>query len=83
MSEEGAILEFINDTEITAAIKAKIIVHEFLGAFKIHVETHEGNVVLTGEGLSGEAQDLAKKIATDTEGVVKVFTSWEQEEILD
>jgi hyperosmotically inducible protein len=83
MNEEGVILEFINDAEITAAIKAKLVVHELLSAFKIHVETHEGVVVLTGEGLSTEAQDLATNIAKDTEGVVKVFTSWEQDEILD
>lgn len=83
-SIKDQIVEYLSDAEITAKIKAKFAVDDILNAIEIHVDTNNsGIVVLTGHGHSAEAQNRAKEIAEHTEGVRMVFTSWEQESVLD
>ncbi|MFN7038201.1 MAG: BON domain-containing protein [Alphaproteobacteria bacterium] len=83
-ADDTTISEYINDSLITAKIKAKFEAENILNFFKIHVDTNnDGIVVLTGEIHDIQAQRRAKEIAENTEGVRKVFTSWEQEAALE
>lgn len=67
--------EYIDDSSITANVKAAIIDTPFLKAYQIHVETFQGVVQLSGFVDSKSHSISAETIAKSIEGVKKVKNS--------
>ena len=64
--------EYIDDSVITAKIKAKLAADDFLKSFQIGVESRKGIVQLSGFVNSQNAVDKAGEIARGVEGVKSV-----------
>jgi len=64
--------EYIDDSVITAKIKAQLATDDFLKSFQIRVESRKGIVQLSGFVDSQNAIDKAGKIAGSVEGVKSV-----------
>ena len=62
----------VNDTGITAAIKAKLAADDGLQALNISVETTAGRAVLEGTAPDAVSRDRATQVAAAVEGVVAV-----------
>jgi len=62
----------IDDTTITATIKAGILAEPGLKVLKIDVDTKDGLVVLTGSADSAENVQRATQIASAVQGVKSV-----------
>lgn len=71
----AAISDATADARITGTIKAKLIQQTSLAAFKIDVDTHGGEVTLSGIVSSPEDIARAMEIAYQTEGVHKVTST--------
>lgn len=65
----------IDDSAITAEIKAALIDHKDTHATKINVETYKGIVQLSGFVSTQAEKDVAGRIAEDTSGVKEVRNS--------
>jgi hyperosmotically inducible protein len=59
----------IDDTAITAAVKAGILAEPGLKVLKIDVHTRDGTVTLTGSADSQENLEKATTVASSVEGV--------------
>jgi hyperosmotically inducible protein len=59
----------IDDTAITAAVKAEILAEPGLKVLQIDVETKDGKVTLTGSADSAESVKKAEQIASNVSGV--------------
>ena len=59
----------MDDSTITASIKASLLKDQHLKAFDIHVSTDHGKVRLTGMVDSNVEKADAERIAKETEGV--------------
>ena len=64
--------EYIDDSVITAKIKAQLAADDFLKSFQIGVESRKGIVQLSGFVNSQGAVDKAGQIANGVEGVKSV-----------
>ena len=62
----------IDDTAITAAVKAGILAEPGLKVLKIDVNTKDGRVMLTGSADSAENVQRATQVATAVQGVKSV-----------
>lgn len=62
----------LDDARIVATIKAKYLIDRELSAIDIHVESHDGNVLLTGTVASPRLIGRAVLLALDTGGVRNV-----------
>lgn len=62
----------VDDSGVTASIKAKLLEDPLTEGFDINVDTRRGVVTLTGGADSIAAKDAASSIAERTEGVVRV-----------
>ena len=62
----------IDDTTITAAVKAGILAEPGLKVLKIEVDTKNGQVMLTGSADSAENVERATQIANAIQGVKSV-----------
>lgn len=69
------IKENISDDAITTKIKAKLLANPNTNSLKIHVKTKDGVVYLSGKVENLTAKDIAKDLAKDTKGVIRVDTS--------
>ncbi|MDR2488897.1 MAG: BON domain-containing protein [Desulfovibrio sp.] len=63
---------YVNDSAITTAIKTKFLGQKGLDSLDLRVETQNGVVTLRGQVHSAAQQNLAVKIAGETDGVRKV-----------
>jgi osmotically-inducible protein OsmY len=72
-TERGTSERFIDDTAITAKIKAKYIADDIVKATDIKVTTENSTVILTGTVPNQDTVDQAVKIAKNTAGVEKVI----------
>ena len=61
-----------DDAAITASISAEFAKDADLSAFKINVDTKNGNVTLNGPAPTAEARDNATKLAKSIKGVASV-----------
>jgi osmotically-inducible protein OsmY len=66
--------DYIDDTAITAAIKAKLATEKLVSALDIHVETNKGEVILSGKVPSKIALAKTKDLAQECDGVKNVIT---------
>lgn len=64
--------EYIDDSVITARVKAALVADDVLKATEINVETYRGIVQLSGFVSSMNTQNEAVKIAKSVEGVKSV-----------
>lgn len=64
--------EYIDDSVITARVKAALVADDVLKATEVNVETYRGIVQLSGFVSSMETQNEAVKIAKSVEGVKSV-----------
>ena len=64
--------EYIDDSLITAAVKANILEEEGLSSLQIKVKTKDGVVTLSGKIDTAEHVKLAERVAAQTNGVKKV-----------
>lgn len=64
--------EYLDDAMITAGIKTKFLSQKGLSSLKLHVETKDGIVTLSGETDSQEHSVLAGRVARSADGVKKV-----------
>ena len=69
--------EVIDDTTITAKVKAELIRDPDTKAHQINVETYRGTVQLSGFVDNAKARNRAVQIARDTKGVHEVKNSLE------
>lgn len=70
-----AIADATSDARITATIKAKYLKEPGLSSMKLHVETTDGLVTLSGVVSSHEEIARAVKLALETDGVTKVVST--------
>jgi osmotically-inducible protein OsmY len=69
---QSTVGEYIDDTAITTAVKAKFIDSTQVDAAAISVETLEGTVMLSGFAKTQAEKDSAESIARSTKGVKSV-----------
>lgn len=73
--KEASTGEFIDDTVLTARIKAAMIKDPVVSALAVNVESFKGAVQLSGFVKTAAERDRAEKIANDVPGVTQVFNS--------
>jgi osmotically-inducible protein OsmY len=69
----AAVNESIEEGQLTAKIKAKMILDDFVKARTINVTTNGSTVTLTGTVYSQKERDRAVQLAKETEGVTGVI----------
>ena len=69
---QSTVGEYIDDTAITTAVKAKFVENKQVDAAAISVETLEGTVMLSGFAKSQDEKNMAESIARSTKGVKQV-----------
>jgi hyperosmotically inducible periplasmic protein len=69
----------MNDAEITAAVKTKLLADKTVGGLKIDVDTSDGVVTLTGPVHSGIERSQALRLARNTKGVKRVVNKLDME----
>lgn len=62
----------LDDGALTAKIKAKMALDDYVKALDINVDTKEGIVTLSGRVKSTEVRDRALRLASETDGVRSV-----------
>lgn len=63
----------VDDSAITAAVKAKLAADGDINPFNIDVDTNEGVVTLQGRVAKEEARSKAQQLASETDGVRRVI----------
>jgi len=69
---QSSVGEYIDDTAITTAVKAKFVENKQVDAAAISVETLDGTVMLSGFAKSQTEKSMAESIARGTKGVKSV-----------
>ena len=67
--------ETIDDASITALVKSTLLYHRSTSALKTTVETKDGVVYLGGTAKNAAEKDLATKLVSDVQGVMKVVNN--------
>ncbi|GJL58801.1 MAG: hypothetical protein NPIRA03_16580 [Nitrospirales bacterium] len=68
----------VDDAVITSSVKSSLIADDLVDAFEIDVDTHRGNVMLSGFVETDNQIERAVEIAKKTEGVQKVINKLEK-----
>lgn len=63
----------VDDSAITASVKAKLAADGDINPFNIDVDTNEGVVTLQGRVEKEEARTKAEQLARETDGVSRVI----------
>ena len=63
----------VDDSAITASVKAKLAVDGDINPFNVDVDTNEGVVTLQGRVEKEEARTKAEQLARGTDGVSRVI----------
>ena len=69
---QSSVGEYIDDTAITTAVKAKFVEDKSVDASAISVETLDGTVLLSGFAKNMTEKTMAESIARNTKGVKMV-----------
>ncbi|HEY9101770.1 BON domain-containing protein [Chitinimonas sp.] len=64
--------QFVDDTTITAKVKAALVADKTVSAFDVKVSTEQGVVTLTGTVDKPEASEQALRLAAGVDGVKSV-----------
>jgi osmotically-inducible protein OsmY len=70
--DQQSVGSYVDDTTLTARVKAKFAEDKVVSAMAINVETLKGVVQLSGFAKSGEERATAERLARSTSGVVEV-----------
>jgi osmotically-inducible protein OsmY len=68
----GKLGDKVGDGALTAKIKSKMALDDYVDAREINVDTANATVTLTGVVTSSDQRDRALRLARETEGVTKV-----------
>ncbi|MGR9087756.1 MAG: BON domain-containing protein [Gammaproteobacteria bacterium] len=71
-TDRSSFLHYVEDANITARVKTRLLLNRNTQALKIRVSTKNGVVLLEGELNSDIQGDLARQIVRNTEGVIDV-----------
>jgi osmotically-inducible protein OsmY len=71
-TEQGSFMRFVEDANITARVKSRLLLNPNTHGLKIHATTKNGVVVLVGELNSDIEAELVRQITRNTKGVVDV-----------
>jgi len=74
-SDQESAGEFIDDSVMTARVKAALVKDPTVSALDVNVESFKGAVQLSGFVKTAEQRDRAVKIADGVPGVTQVFNS--------
>jgi len=74
-SDQESTGEFIDDSVMTARVKAALVKDPTVSALDVNVESFKGAVQLSGFVKTAEQRDRAVKIADGVPGVTQVFNS--------
>jgi osmotically-inducible protein OsmY len=74
-SSESSAGEFLDDSVITARVKAALVKDPMVSALDVSVESFKGAVQLSGFVKTAAERDQAVKVANDVPGVTQVFNS--------
>ncbi len=69
---QSTVGEYVDDTAITTAVKAKFVENKQVDASAISVETLNGTVMLSGFAKNSVEKDMAENIARASKGVKSV-----------
>lgn len=72
MRGQTTVGSYVDDTAITASVKAKLLEDKTTGGLSINVDTLNGMVALAGFAKSQAEKDRAGEIARTTKGVKEV-----------
>lgn len=72
---ESSTGEFLDDTVITARVKAALVKDPMVSALDVSVESFKGAVQLSGFVKTAAQRERAVKLANDVPGVTQVFNS--------
>jgi len=72
---QSSVAEYVDDTAITTAIKAKFVEAKSVDATSIHIETLNGEVLLSGFAKNTSEKNDAESIARTVKGVRSVKNS--------
>lgn len=70
--EQSSFLHYVEDANITARVKTKLLLNPNTQGLKINVTTKNGVVILEGELNSDIEADLARQLVRNTNGVIDV-----------
>ena len=70
--DQSTVGEYIDDATLTTRVKAKLADDPTVSAMAIHVETLNGEVVLSGFAKNATEKAMAERLARSTSGVKKV-----------
>ena len=69
--------EKMDDASITAQVKLALLYHRSTSILHTHIETKEGEVLVTGKAKNQAEKDLVTKLVNDVSGVKKVTNNME------
>ena len=69
---KSSVGQYVDDSTITAKVKAKHAEDKVVGALRVSVETKQGVVVLSGEAKTDGEKQRAEMLAKQVEGVKSV-----------
>lgn len=69
---QSTVGEYVDDTAITTAVKAKLVENKTVDASAISVETLNGEVMLSGFAKNAAERTMAETLARDVRGVKAV-----------
>jgi osmotically-inducible protein OsmY len=72
MRGQSTVGDYIDDTAVTTAVKAKFVDNRTVDASSIKVETLNGEVMLSGFAKSSEERAAAENLARTVQGVKSV-----------
>jgi hyperosmotically inducible protein len=71
-AQRGAFMRYVEDANITARVKTRLLMDPNTHGLKMHVTTKNGVVILQGNVASDAEAALARQIVMNTKGVVDV-----------
>lgn len=69
---QSSVGEYVDDAAVTTAVKSKFVEAKTVDASSIHVETLQGEVMLSGFAKSATEKADAERLARDVKGVKRV-----------
>lgn len=75
INERVKVAKYVDDSVVTAKVKARLIKHSLLRGLQVHVETYKGVVQLSGFVDNEKQITTAGQIAAGVEGVNKVINN--------
>ncbi|WP_343629510.1 BON domain-containing protein [Roseateles sp.] len=69
---QSSVGEYVDDAGITASVKSKFVENKAVDATSIHVETLQGEVMLSGFAKNADEKASAERLAREVKGVKRV-----------